>query len=1594
MANAEKYYLYKSLKDSADGYLKSGKFLVPTKETKDSEKKEYEINPEILKQYEKVSQWVAEIDKKNARGIAELQLAKGERIQGYRAVVDNLFSESEGSSVRNRKVKREKVSPVTGEESNPFTNKFIKQARMYLLKKYFKNNSREDVANMNDEDFLNKYVDMQLHLKRVSTCNDVLYSALLKDPNASQFIKDEGALEDSSRKEKKEIKKAIRKSSKQYKKESQEASRNKVGGLRDFFTTNKMLRIIEGFDPIPAKYKEKAINSLMKAFEKVQKENVNTKETTGGARNNVAQGGGEQGGGNNNNNDNNKKETTQRTPTNNGPQGGSTGTPSNNGPDVTKKEDNSKKAGENVNQADAEKVVTNTERAEELKNNIEGKAKFIRIPEYSANVGDGKFTKRCILSCDENGNNIEYIDYFEDPKRHGNFIVSEVKKVENGKKTKGFKMSKKDIEKVQDSMKEGIFKLKSDLKELGEIEFVSAGKNAEGRQLYQSYESFKVTSPYISSVIFEDEFNKFNENEAKNATGLVSKVDIMRKFVDYGNNPTNEQISHLQVVNDYLDFVINPDNSKFKVMRADVEKHEKAFKLYKKTHKNVSESLSEFSFAEQNKIRFKIERMGETCKQTKIPRMHGCEDYDFKDGDKILEYCGMKFNLSGITAMGVDKNNKPIARRYYENPAYPGLILLGKANVDLPAFDVINQATETKVKAGIVTMHSAGLGREVEFVNENVVDSKTNKNVNIIVSTDRLREWPYDNRNYVLSQIYADKFKEFVNAKYPESTRQTFLNVSFNDFLDEFASTVVPFKGDINARKETIAEINGKENMEEVFDHERVRELDRVYNIYERMTADTKESKKIIKDINKIVNSGKNYLDYQKYVNERGFLDKQLAMLSFVIENGLEPESFIDKNKEKEALKNAKKVGKELENASSGKQIFHRSDVASELQKDIEPKVYNLSEKESDQVMTPKFSVSDYEKAQSDIDMQYESTPNEFVDNFAIVSEENMTLDENNPYSGTLTNEEYLKEVERMEKAEQDYNIRNTFFSGMDENADIETTEQQKAEFEQQLKSREPYEQNSTSTVDMTIDAKENIYSAEDIKEVQTDYTEVEDKTNTAVEDVMKVAEDIQSQGLNANYVFSDNFVNDIADKIDKDIENARYTDIEEINVDESVLDEFKNKQQAVAEEETTKDMDTEQNNGEAVVEEEPVKEEPVSEEELKVAEEPVVKDSDMKVDYTLDAKNSWTSSLNKNNDAWLKDIENIEMMDEGRGLGAFQYTPDDLWQEAPDVDTLDDDKTIEEKAPQEPMQMPSGINDLAVDALWKDIYKTLSVKDENGQYVYNIGSTTMDILKCASGESIEMDPKRAVRIKEILTKTYANHTLRSLIDNKGITPELEEELKKFEVDMEKGKFKGELNNELLSQAFAEAKYQKISELVSSDAGLSRIALFELSQAKYNPNGGKDDNGELVEDHRRDSWFYRALCKCNMEFDIEKYKGIITDMVNNQVNVVDVTDPNAKQVEMQTPDGNIRVVEVEVNGVKVYVDKSTVPPRVVETQDIAQNVPNGTPLVKMEDVLDKVANERAMSQNMMPKYQRQAHANVENYENITKDTAGNEGMER
>lgn len=1628
MANAEKYYLYKSLREAADGYLKGGNLLVPTEETKDAEKKEYEINPAMLQKYEKVSKEVAEVDNKNVSGIVEIQLGKAENISAYRGVVDRLIEENEQDAREEAdlasEAEREMASPVTKEVEDPFTSKFTKQTRMYMLNAYFGNKSSEEIKNMPDEEFLTCYVSMQNHVKRVSTCNDILHSALLKDPNYPQYIQDQELMEGRSRHEQREVEKAIVKSRKEFQKEVKKEPKSKKGSLRDFFTTNKMLRIIEGFDPIPAKYKEKAIASLLKAFEEVQKENVkeeeNIKESNAGGRNNIV---------------NTPTDTYQKS----GPSGGKV--PVNNGREKsgTVETNTDENTGKNTNKkVESEKTDTATNTAEvkaeavkktpnnddkkkrdpieELKGEIRTKEKVLMRDYHTAIMGDGNFTNRCILSCDANGNNIKYVDYFEIPGRPGRFIVSEEKTVENGRKTKGFKMSKKAIANVQNSMREGVIKFKSNATDLKEVEFVMNGKDSTGRQLYQSYESFKKTSPYISSVIFEDEFGKFNNNEVEKSAEIVSKVDIMRKFVDYGDKPTRQQVNHMTIVNDYLDFAINPSNPKFNVMRADVMKHEKDFKSYKKTHQKVSESLSEFSFAEQNKIRFRIERIGEDCKRTQIPRMHGCEDYDFKDGDKVLEYCGMKFNLSGVTAIGVDKNNKPIVKRYYETPAYPGFILLGKADVDVPAFNTFNQATETKVKSGCFTVHSANLGREVEFVNVTVVDSNTDKEVETIVSMDRLRKWPYDNRNYVLSQIYADKFKEFVNEKYQKSTKQTFLDISFNDFLDEFANTVVPFKDDINARKETIAEISGKENMEKVFDHERVKELDRVYDIYERMNAGTKESKKIAKDINKIVNSSKNNLDYKKYVNERGFSDKQLAMLSFVIENGLEPESFIDKNKEKEALKNANKVGKELERASSLKQIYHRSDVVSELQKEIEPKVFNLSEKESEQIMTPKFSVSDLERSRSSINMEYEGNPFDLGGDSSAILEDAFTLDENDPSITSFTNEDYLNEVERMEKAKQSYNAM-AFAGGMDENADNEAIEQQKAEYEQSLESRAPQEFSSTSTIDGMTATANSSYMAEDqdTKVYQADYNvEVEDKENTAIDDIAKAAEEIQSQHLNANYAFGDQFSKDIAEKINEEIEKDRYTDVEEIQFDEDYLNKLRAKAQAVAEEEAVKDVEVEQNDGEAAVEEEPVvaeevpveektaaeepkaMEEPtaVEEEPAVTEEEPVATDSDVKVGDTIESQSTWTSSLNKNNDLWLKDIENIEMMEESQFSDSMQYDASNMWQGR---SPLEKDEELEhqnvEPQAESPMQMPSGINDMAVDVLWKDIYKTLSVKDENGKDVYNIGSTTMDILKCASGEPVEMDQKRAIRIKEILTKTYENHTLRSLIDNKGISEELQSELEKFGVDMEKCKFKGELNNELLSRALAETKYQKISELVSSDAGLSRIALFELSQAKYNPNGGKDDNGKLVEDHRRDSWFYKALCKCNIEFDIEKYKGIVTDMVNNQVNVVDVTNPNAKQVELEGPNGNIRAVEVEVNGVKVYVDKSVNPPKVVETQDIVQNTPNGKPLVKMDDVLNAVANERAMSQNMMPKYQQQARANVENYSNITKVT-GNEGMER
>jgi len=263
-----------------------------------------------------------------------------------------------------------------------------------------------------------------------------------------------------------------------------------------------------------------------------------------------------------------------------------------------------------------------------------------------------------------------------------------------------------------------------------------------------------------------------------------------------------------------------------------------------------------------------------------------------------------------------------------------------------------------------------------------------------------------------------------------------------------------------------------------------------------------------------------------------------------------------------------------------------------------------------------------------------------------------------------------------------------------------------------------------------------------------------------------------------------------------------------------------------------------------------------------------------------------------------------------------------------PKLDIVDDNTAIDSTAnlnqsTQQLQQLPQGIETLAGDCMWKDIFdKVGSMKNKDGKPY--IGSINLEILKLTTRDanSQKYDAKIESKMKEIIITSYENFYLRELFEVKNIT-RLPEGKKGAEL-IQKAK-------KLAQQDFAQMEWDNLTI-----RGKARLTLYELAQGKFNPNFGRELNEDdmIPDDHARDSLFYRALVKSGMEFDMLAYEEKIKQQLEEQIKGEDALvkpdninlDPNNidpskfTEVEMKGLDGKpVKVHKITINGKEIYM---------------------------------------------------------------------------
>ena len=342
-----------------------------------------------------------------------------------------------------------------------------------------------------------------------------------------------------------------------------------------------------------------------------------------------------------------------------------------------------------------------------------------------------------------------------------------------------------------------------------------------------------------------------------------------------------------------------------------------------------------------------------------------------------------------------------------------------------------------------------------------------------------------------------------------------------------------------------------------------------------------------------------------------------------------------------------------------------------------------------------------------------------------------------------------------------------------------------------------------------------------------------------------------------------------------------------------------------------------------------------------------------------------------ENNARWYEEDKYKDMPEEVR---LFRFKWDREHSSVLDVDEMSDDHDPEHDSEPVKKPIPRGIEDLAADALWLDMYKTIGQMKEPNSELPMIGTVVSDILRVASKQDAQMDPeKRKARMQEILVDTYTNHAMKELIENfhlikDGKETEIMAELTKYGIDLgELGIDFSKFNRrqcETIARALANKKYQAILDLGMEEVGMARVTLVELSKGKYNNAQGIDwanvqiresEDGSLRIDGRRDSKFYRALVQSGIEFNREKYEAAIRDEITANIDLQnEAISPDANIVTLQLEDeSEIQVVQIDKDGVTVYITQEN-PPKIIEAEEIS---PDNT-LIDINEVVQVAANGR------------------------------------
>jgi len=273
--------------------------------------------------------------------------------------------------------------------------------------------------------------------------------------------------------------------------------------------------------------------------------------------------------------------------------------------------------------------------------------------------------------------------------------------------------------------------------------------------------------------------------------------------------------------------------------------------------------------------------------------------------------------------------------------------------------------------------------------------------------------------------------------------------------------------------------------------------------------------------------------------------------------------------------------------------------------------------------------------------------------------------------------------------------------------------------------------------------------------------------------------------------------------------------------------------------------------------------------------------------------------------------------------------------------------------APETPVEeglkeLPLGIEDMAADCLWKDILTEVGgLKKAHGSPY--IGSKTLEILKLAAGDPSVKPEDVDKKMDEIILTTYENAHLRDLLQSKGLS-KLPEGQEGLDIQAE-------------ARRRAQADYDSIPWEEISLKGKARLTLQELSKARFNPNNGRElEDGKIPDDHRRDSFFYRGLCKAGINFNLGQYRDEVRRRLDSQLDKGFLTEASNidkfKPVKVIGDDGKeINAHLITINGIDVYLTEDH--QHILEVSDLSAAKEAGKfGDIDMSEVIKEVGRDR------------------------------------